>query len=218
MKSDTELQQEVMAELRWEPTVVAAAIGVEVRDGIVTLAGHVDSFVQRWGAEKAAQRVAGLRALAVEIDVALSSSSKRCDSDIALAARNAIDWDKSLPGNAIRITVRDGVVTLSGMVETEEQRDAALATLRDLGGLAGVASELKVKPRFEAAEVKAKIESALHRQAALDASGIVISVDGCEVTLGGIVRSWAEKTAAREAAWAAPGVWTVVDRITVAAE
>ncbi|MEP6482834.1 MAG: BON domain-containing protein [Rudaea sp.] len=215
MKTDAQLQDDVMAELRWEPSVEATAIGVEVTGGIVTLAGHVDSYTQRWAAEKAAQRVSGVRGLAIEIDVALSSSNTRSDTEIAQAARHALDWNSSLPKDAINLVVRDGSITLSGVVGWAYQRDAAVASVRHLVGVVDIVNELKVMPKVETRDLKKKITAALHRHAQIDAQKISVDVDGCEVTLSGNVDSWAEKTAARDAAWAAPGVWTVVDHMKV---
>lgn len=216
MKSDSQLQEDVIAELKWDPAVEATSIGVETKEGIVTLTGHVDSYPQRWAAEKAAQRVAGVKGLAVEIEVALATSNKRSDTEIAVAARHALDWNSSLPKIGIQLIVRDGWITLSGEVGWAYQREAATSAVRDLIGVVGVVNSLKVKSKVETRDVKKKIVAAFHRQAQVDARKIDIAVDGAEVTLSGNVDSWAEKAAARDAAWAAPGVWSVVDRMTVA--
>lgn len=216
MKTDIELQQDVIEELSWEPSVDAARIGVEVKDGIVTLSGHVESYPQRWSAERAALRVAGVRGVAVEIAVELPGAHKRDDADLALAARNALAWNVSVPEQAIKLTVHDGWITLSGEVDWAYQRWAAVAAVRDLVGVAGVNDEIAIKAHVRPKDVKSKIESALQRLANREAKAISVDIDAeGSVTLSGHVDSWAERNAARHAAWAAPGVKNVVDRISV---
>lgn len=215
MKTDTQLQEDILAELKWEPSVDASAIGVAVNEGIVTLNGQVDTYLQRWAAEKAAQRVAGVKGLAVEVHVKLDGERSRSDTDIAQAARHALDWNSSIPKNAVQLIVRDGWITLSGEVGWAYLRDAAESEVRGLIGVVGVTNELRVKSHVQARDVKRKIVAAFHRQAQVDARKVAVSVDGAEVTLSGTVDTWAEKAAARDAAWAAPGVWSVVDHMTV---
>ena len=149
MKTDTQLQHDVIAELAWEPSVNAAQIGVEVKDGVVTLAGHVGSFVEKWEAERAAQRVSGVKGLAVEMDVNLPGSSKRNDVDIARAARNVLEWTTYWPQDEIKVVVEAGWVTLTGEVDWEYQRQAASNSIRGLIGITGVRDQIVIKPKAQ---------------------------------------------------------------------
>ncbi|HXR63595.1 MAG TPA: BON domain-containing protein [Rudaea sp.] len=217
MKTDGQLQQDVMEELKWEPAVEASTIGVEAKDGVVTLAGHVETYAQKWAAERAAQRVSGVKGVVVEIDVSLPGSSRRKDADLVQAACSALDWNSSVPPGRIRILVSDGVVTLSGEVDWAFQRSAAIAAVRNLIGVRGLDNQITLKPHpVRIGDVKKKIHSALQRQAQLDAKAISIDVDGTSVTLGGVVDSWSERAAARNAAWSVPGVQYVIDNLSVA--
>lgn len=215
MKTDTQIQQDVLAELEWEPSVNAAKIGVEVMDGVVTLAGHVDSFAEKWDAERASQRVAGVRALATEIDVALPGSSRRNDADIARAAESALQWTTFLPKDSIKIMVEGGWITLTGQVGWEYQRQSASAAVRYLMGVTGVSDQISIKPKVTAVGVKSDIEAALKRHAQADAQKVVVAVSKGVVTLTGKVESWSERDMARQSAWGTPGVENVVDNITV---
>lgn len=216
MKTNRQLQQDVIDELRWEPAVEASSIGVETKDGVVTLAGHVDSYAQKWAAEKAAQRVAGVKGVVDEIDVTLPDTSKRSDADIVRAAGGALEWSSVVPKNAVKIVVDDGIVTLSGEVDWAFQRSAAVSAVRNLIGVRAVNDQIVLKlNRASVRDIKRNIHSALHRQAQLDADAITVAVDGGSVILGGSVDSWAERMAARNAAWAAPGVRDVVDNLMI---
>ena len=215
MKTDSQLQQDVMAELKWEPAVHAAQIGVEVKDGVVTLAGHVDSYPAKWNAERAAQRVSGVKALAVEIDVKLRSDTKRTDADIAQSAENVLLWTTYLPQDSVKVMVEDGWLTLSGEVEWAFQRNTAAAAVRCLSGVTGVSDQITIKPGVKANVVKSDIESALKRVVTNDAQKISVAVSGSEVTLKGSLPTWAERETASEAAWRTPGVRSVVDNITI---
>lgn len=217
MKTDRQLQQDVIDELKWEPSVDATAIGVEVKDGVVTLAGHVESYAQKWAAESTAQRVAGVNGIVVEIDIALPGSSKRKDAEIVRAAIHALEWNASVPKSAIKISVQDGWVMLTGEVSWAFQRWAAVSTVRNLIGVVGVNDQIVIKPQIEPRDVKTKIEAALQRHAHRESKGIEVGVAGDNVTLSGSVDSWAERDAARLAAWAAPGVRNVIDNIHVSA-
>jgi osmotically-inducible protein OsmY len=215
MKTDTQLQQDVMAELAWEPSVNAAQIGVEVKDGVVTLAGHVGSFIEKWEAERAVQRVSGIKGLAVEMDVTLPGSSKRNDVDIARSARNVLEWTTYWPQDEIKVVVEAGWITLSGEVDWEYQRQAAARAIRGLMGVTGVSDQIVLKPKVAVMPVKSDIEAALKRRIHSDAKHITVGVQGTEVTLSGTVHSWSERESARNSAWSTPGVRSVADHLTV---
>lgn len=215
MKTDIQLQQDVLAELDWEPSVNAAAIGVEVKDGIVTLAGHVSSYAEKWDAQRAAQRVAGVRALAVEMDVRLQGSSERDDVDIARAVENALLWSTVLPDNCVQVMVESGHVTLSGEVAWTYQREAAVQIVRYLMGVTGVSDQIVVKSAVSPVAVKAEITAALKRQAQHEAARIDVTVSGSHVTLTGVVPNWTERDLARQSAWSTAGVHSVTDHLTV---
>lgn len=216
MKSDAQLQRDVLDELSWEPSVDAAHIGVSVKDGVVTLSGHVSSYAEKFGAELAARRVYGVKAVANELEVRLPGSSVRTDEDLAAAAVKALESNVFVPPNTIKPIVRDGWITLEGEVEWAYQKNAAESAVRYLTGVRGVTNLITIKPRVTPAEVKAKIEEALKRSAEMDARRIAVEVADGQVILGGTVRSWTERDEAERAAWAAPGVRRVEDHITVA--
>jgi len=217
MKTDSQLQQDVIAELKWEPSVNAAQIGVEVSAGVVTLAGHVDSFTAKWDAERAAQRVAGVKAMAIEIDVNLPGTSKRNDSDIARSVTNVLQWTTYLGRDVIKVSVQDGAVTLTGKVDWEYQRRAAINAVRYLLGVTGIIDHIALNSSVSPSTVRADIEAALKRQAVKDAHNIAVAVSGGDITLSGTVHSWAERELARNSAWGTPGVHSVVDHLTVVA-
>ncbi len=216
MKTDLQLQQDVIAELKWEPSVHSELIGVKVKDGVVTLAGHVDSFAAKWNAERAAQRVAGVKALAIEIDVTLSGSAQHTDADIARSAKNMLLWTTYVASDNINVMVEDGWLTLTGEVPWEFQRATAATAVRYLTGVRGVSNQIAIKPKVTASVVKSDIESALKRVVTDDAKNITVAVNGSEVTLKGSLPSWAERETANKAAWRTPGVRSVVNNITIA--
>jgi osmotically-inducible protein OsmY len=215
MKNDVDLQRDVFDELKWEPAVHSTHIGVTVKDGVVTLEGVVDSYPEKWAAERAVKRVAGVKALAEELEVKLPGSGKQTDADIAEAAENALEWDTEVPEDRIKVTVEKGFLTLEGEVDWEFQRAAAKRAVQYLAGVKGVANEITLKPNVAPVDVKAKIEAALKRNAILDAEQINVQADGGKVTLRGSVSSWAERDEAEAAAWSAPGVNEVNDFIAV---
>ncbi len=216
MKTDAQLQQDIIAELMWEPSVNAAEIGVEVKNGTVTLAGHVDSYTQKWEAERAAQRVSGIRGLAVEIDVKLPGPNTRTDADIAASATNTLAWTTYLPKDSIKVKAENGWITLSGEVEWDYQRESARSAVRNLLGVVGVSDVITIKPRVSMGAVKMEIEAALKRRAHNDAGRIKVEVSGSDVTLSGTAHDWAERALAASSAWATPGVSKVIDNVTIA--
>lgn len=215
MKTDAQLQQDVMAELNWEPAVHAARIGVEVQDGVVTLAGEVGSYSEKWHAEAAAQRVSGVKALAVAMQVKLSVPSQRGDADIAQSCKNILAWTSILPADAIQVMVEGGWLTLTGQVEWQYQRQNAADSLRYLPGVVGLSNQISIKPAASAKLVKSDIEAALQRRATSDAHTISVAVQGGDVTLTGTVHSWAERELATLSAWGSAGVRHVVDQMTL---
>ena len=214
MKTDTELQQDVMNELQWEPTIKAAEIGVGVTDGVVTLSGYVDSLYKKWAAERAAVRVFGVKAVAEKIQVRLPGSLKRADEDIARAASDALEWNVSVPHDRVKVQVQDGAVKLSGEVDWWYQKDAAEDAVRKLVGVVLVSNQITIKPAVKPQDVKDKIESAFQRNALLDARRVTVEAHGGKVILRGSVRNWAEREQVEWAAWAAPGVSEVETHIT----
>jgi osmotically-inducible protein OsmY len=215
MKTDSQLQQDVMAELKWEPAVHAEQIGVEVKNGVVTLAGEVSSYTEKVNAERAAQRVNGVKALAVEMKIKLSQFGERTDADIAASAKNILGWTSTLPADAVKVRVEGSWLTLSGDVEWQYQRQDAAESVRHLSGVTGVSNEIAIKPSLSAAVVKSDIEAALKRRAAADAKTITVDVKGGDVTLTGTVHSWAERDLATRSAWGSSGVRKVVDKMNL---
>jgi osmotically-inducible protein OsmY len=215
MKTDAELQHDVMDELKWEPTIRAAEIGVGVTDGVVTLSGYVDSFYKKWAAERAAARVFGVKAVAEELKVRLPSSLKRPDEDLALAVVNVLEWNVLVPHDRIKVQVRDGLVTLSGEVDWGYQKFAAEDAVRYLMGVVWFNNQITVKPTVKPQELKDKIVSAFQRNALLDSRRITVETRGGKVILRGSVRSWGERAEAQWAAWAAPGISEVENNIII---
>lgn len=216
MKSNSELQRDVADELRWQSSVREAEIGVAAKDGVVTLTGTVDSFAQKLAAEKAAKAVMGVRAVAEELVVKLPFSSKRTDTEIAHAAVNALRWNTEVPADRLKVIVEGGWVTLSGEVDYQFQKSAADEIVRCLTGVTGMSNAITVKhAQASAVEVSDEIRKALKRSATVDADRITVTSKEGKVVLSGTVRSWAERVDAEDAAWSAPGVFVVDDRIAV---
>jgi osmotically-inducible protein OsmY len=213
--TDRELQEHVQKALDWEPSIDAAAIGVSVDNGVVTLRGDVRTYAEKTTAERVALRVYGTKAVANDISVRLGNGLERTDSEIAQAAIAALKWNTLVPQDHVTVAVSNGWITLNGQVDWDYQRSAAAKAVRQLTGVRGVINGIAVKPHASVADVKTKIEAALKRSAEVDARRISVVVLDGKVILSGNVHSWMERNEARQAAWAAPGVREVDDRIAV---
>lgn len=215
LKNSETLRQDVLDELAWEPALNEAGIGVAVSNGAVTLTGHVRSFAEKRAAEKAAARVAGVIAVADDIEVRFPSDTRTDDTDIAEAVSNAIRWNTMLPPNVVKATVEKGWVTVTGDVDWEYQRRAAYNTVRSLRGVRGVSNNVRVKPSVHAPDVQQKIEAAFRRSAQIDADHVRVLIVGTKVMLSGNVRSASERKEAEYAAWSAPGVTAVENNLRI---
>ncbi|HIJ75663.1 MAG TPA: BON domain-containing protein [Deltaproteobacteria bacterium] len=215
MKDDEKVQRDVMDQMKWEMGDYSTRIGVAVKDGVVTLSGHVHCFPAKWAAERAVKRVLGVRAVAEEIEVRLPGSDQRTNTDLARAAENALDWNTLVPKNRVRIMVEDGTITMEGSVDNWSQRVAVEKAINSLTGVKAINNRIAVKPVVEPKEVEKDIMNALTRHAQLDARLINVESHGDRVVLSGSVRTWAEREEAEEAARAAPGVADIENNITV---
>jgi osmotically-inducible protein OsmY len=216
MRTDQAVQEDVEQELQWHPNLDTTNIAVSVKDGVVTLAGFVKSLTEKYEAESTAKRVAGVRAVANDLEVRLPATDERPDPDIARDAMTAIQSQLPMFFENIKVLVRDGWVTLEGQTEWQFQKNTAENAVRRVRGVKGVANLIVLKPRAKPADIWQKIQEALKRNAEIDANRVTVETDGSEVILSGTVRSWLERDEAERVAWSAPGVTKVEDRIVVA--
>jgi osmotically-inducible protein OsmY len=216
MRSDSEIERDVREELKWDPDLDATDIAVSVKSGVVTLAGFVRSYTDKFEAEAAAKRVAGVVGVANDIEVRLPSVDERPDPEIARDAVAAIKSQLPISSEHIKVVVKNGWVTLEGQVEWQYQKNTAETAVRRIKGVKGVSNMISLEPRAEPSEIKRRIMDAFKRNAEVDASRIVVEAKGSEVVLKGTVRSWIEREEAERVAWSAPGVTKVEDRIVVA--
>lgn len=214
IKSDGRLRTDVERELQWEPTIDGGQIGTAVEAGVVTLSGEVRSYAEKWHAERAVERVLGVRGVANELKI--RTPSEHNDTDIARAAAEVLRWDPLLPDGKVLVKVDDGWVTLTGELPQDYQRRAAEQKVRYLRGVKGISNLLTVKPLVEVKDLERQIEQAFERRAEIDAKRVVVQVDHGDVVLSGTVRSWSERQAAEAAAWAGPGVRSVANYLAVA--
>lgn len=212
---DKTLRQRVIDELDWDPSVRSANIGVTARDGVVTLSGHVPTYAEKIAAASVARRVRGVKAVAQEMEV-FSEFTDDSDENIAHRAVNVLKWDVTVPSDRVTVQVSSGYVTLSGEVEWDYQRRAAEWDVRRLSGVIGVTNSITLKPHADAGDIKSRIEAALERNADVEAKGVKVSVHDGRVVLDGRVRAWYERSLVEKAAWAAPGVRSVEDNVTIA--
>lgn len=215
MKADLELQREIMDELAWNPAVNPAHVGVTVKNGVVTLAGHVVSYSEKFAAEQAVKGVYGVAAVANELHVKLPGSNLRTDEDIAAAVVDALKANSTVPRDKLTAVVKDGWLVLEGEVEWQYQKEAAEQVVRHLAGVVGVANAITVAPQVSPSDIQSKIEEAFKRSAEIDARRVSAVVEGGKVVLRGNVTSWNERDEAERAAWRAPGVHEVENLIVI---
>ena len=215
MSQDSQLQQSVLAEFNWEPSVTAGHIGVTASAGVVTLSGHVDSYAKKYAAEAAARRVKGVKAVAEEIEVRLPFETKRSDEEIAAAAIERLSWNVSVPKESVQVKVENGWVTLTGQVDWWFQKEAAEHDIRPLHGVIGVSNQTTIKPRVNTANLSDDITHALHRSWFFDPANVHVRADGGKVVLSGSVHSFDELKVVTRTAWSTQGVTNVENDIAV---
>lgn len=215
MKTDVQIQKDVMDEIKWDPFLSVTEIGVSVKNGIVTLSGNVNSYTKKIAAEKAAKRVSGVKIVAEDINVGISPDYRKTDTEIAEAVLNALKWHSAVQEEKIKIKVEDGIVKLEGEVEWDYQRNNAKIAIENLTGVRSVINLILVKPKISAADIEKRISAAFHRSATIDAEKVTASVSGNKVKLSGTVSSYAEKEEAERVAWAAPGVGSVESKLEI---
>jgi osmotically-inducible protein OsmY len=215
MSEDSRLQQSVLAEFDWEPSVTAGHIGVTASGGVVTLTGHVDSYAKKMAAEAAARRVKGVKAVAEEIEVRLPFDTERSDADIAEAAIDRLAWNVSVPKDSVTVKVEQGWVTLTGQVDWWYQKDAVEQDIRPLHGVRGVSNQTTIKPRVNTANLSDEITHALHRSWFFEPANVHVRADGGRIVLTGTVTSAYERQVAAQTAWSAPGATSVENDIAV---
>jgi osmotically-inducible protein OsmY len=213
---DKTLRQTIIDALDFDPGLDSADIGVAVENGVVTLTGHVPTFDEKLTAEDLVKRIKGVRGIAQEIEVRPAGTHRTADDEIAKRALNVIRWNTTIPDEHIQVKVQKGWVTLTGKVEWQYQKNAAASAVRGLSGVTGVSNMIEIRPRAEATDIRKRIEDAFKRDAELEAQSIRVDVHDGRVTLEGHVKVWADRQAAERAAWSAPGVTAVEDRITLA--
>lgn len=215
MKTDQQLKKDVIAELEWDPAINAAHVGVAVKDGVVTLTGHLDTYAEKYAIERAVLRVRSVRGIAVELDVKLDPNHRRSDSEIAAAAESALKWHSLIPSDRIRVQVEKGWVTLLGEVNWDYQRRETEKAVRTLTGVVGVSNAITLKTAAAPVDVAKRIRDAMVRHAENESRQLEVSVEGDTVILRGTVDSWTERATASSAAWSAPGVAKVVNELNI---
>jgi osmotically-inducible protein OsmY len=217
MKTDSDLKKDVLAELLWDPLVPEAKVGVAVNEGVVTLSGHLDTYAEKVAAKRAVERVAGVKAIAVELSVIPAGLHQRSDTEIATAVEHVLGWNTSVPQDQVKVAVEKGWVTLGGELDWNFQRRAVERMIRPLKGVVGITDNIRLKELPVSGNISTRIQDALTRQAVREAQRIEILVDGSVVTLRGNVHSWAERNAAEGATWSAPGVSRVNNQLVISA-
>jgi osmotically-inducible protein OsmY len=215
MKTDSQLQRDVIDELAWDPSVDHANIGVAAKGGVVTLSGFIGNYAQKMAAQRAAERVQGVQAIAEELTVRFASDPKTSDAEIARRTLDLFAWDVTIPNDTIKVTVEKGWVTLAGAVDWNYQKDAARKAAGRIAGVIGVSNQVAVNNAFLVDDVRDRIMAAFKRSATAEASALSVTAVGSTVTLGGTVSGRHERQVAERTAWAAPGVHFVEDKITV---
>ncbi|MBN9482095.1 MAG: ornithine aminotransferase [Bacteroidetes bacterium 43-93] len=215
MKTDKELQEDVMDEIKWDPALSASAIGVSVKNGVVTLNGYVDAYAKKFAAENAAKRVKGVQAVTEKIEVHFGKGTKRTDTDIAAAALDAIKWHSNVPDDQLKLKVENGWLTLEGTVDWQYQKNAAMDAVKDLAGVKGVSNLIFLAPKTNVTKIETDIINALKRSATIEASNIEVEIRGNKVILKGKVRSWSERRDVENAVWSSPGVIEIEDNMFI---